>query len=49
MMKMRFCNVCQSYTLSETHHGENTLSAHPAHFNPNDWYGLQRRKAKYGV
>lgn len=49
MMKMRFCNVCQTYTLSDSHCEEQTLSAHPARFNPNDWYGGERRKARYGV
>jgi len=49
MMKMRFCNVCQTYTLSDSHCDEQTLSAHPARFNPNDWYGGERRKARYGV
>jgi rRNA maturation protein Nop10 len=48
MMRMRFCTVCQSYTLSGSHCGSQTLSAHPAKFNPNDPYGDYRRKARFG-
>jgi rRNA maturation protein Nop10 len=47
MKKMRFCNACQSYTLSE-YHCEQTVSAHPAKFNPNDPYGEYRRRSKFG-
>ena len=49
MKKMRFCPNCQSYTISETHCGEATRSAHPPRFNPNDPYGGYRRKARYGA
>ncbi|NYZ74473.1 ribosome biogenesis protein [Candidatus Micrarchaeota archaeon] len=48
MKKMRFCGVCQSYTLSGSHCGAQTLSAHPARFNPNDPYGDYRRRVKFG-
>ncbi|MBI5046443.1 ribosome biogenesis protein [Candidatus Micrarchaeota archaeon] len=48
MKKMRFCNLCQTYTLTDSHCGNNTLSAHPMKFNPNDWYGDFRRKVKFG-
>lgn len=48
MMKMRFCNLCQTYTLSELHCETQTISAHPMRFNPNDWYGEYRRRAKFG-
>lgn len=47
--KMRFCNVCQSYTLDGSHCGRDTISAHPARFNPNDWYGEYRRRGKFGA
>ncbi|MBI5227421.1 ribosome biogenesis protein [Candidatus Micrarchaeota archaeon] len=49
MKKMRFCQSCSSYTLTDEHCGGSTLSAHPARFNPNDWYGDYRRKVKFGV
>lgn len=49
MHKMRFCTVCQSYTISELHCGNSTSSAHPAAFNPNDWYGDYRRRARFGA
>ncbi len=48
MKKMRFCGVCQSYTLYETHCGGPTRSAHPGRFNPNDPYAKYRRKARFG-
>jgi len=48
MFKMRFCTICNSYTLSEAHCDFQTISAHPANFNPNDPYGDYRRKAKFG-
>lgn len=48
MKKMRFCNSCQSYTLSETHCSNQTISAHPAKFNPNDPYGTYRRRYRFG-
>jgi rRNA maturation protein Nop10 len=48
MKKMRFCNVCQSYTLSEFHCENQTISAHPVKFNPNDPYGEYRRRSKLG-
>ncbi len=48
MLRMRFCEVCSSYTLLETHCGGLTRSAHPARFNPNDPYGEYRRRAKFG-
>lgn len=47
MKKMRLCSVCRSYTLSESHCGKQTASAHPAGFNPNDRYGHYRRLARY--
>ncbi len=46
---MRFCRICQSYTLAESQCGAPTASAHPARFKPNDPYGDYRRKARYGV
>lgn len=49
MFRMRFCGVCNSYTLSESHCGSMTKSAHPARFNPNDPYGKYRRKASFGA
>ncbi len=49
MFRMRFCNNCMSYTLSESHCGTMTVSAHPARFNPNDPYGDYRRKARFGA
>jgi|WetSurMetagenome_2_1015567.scaffolds.fasta_scaffold46586_3 H/ACA ribonucleoprotein complex subunit 3 len=49
MFRMRFCSVCQSYTLQESHCGTQTASAHPARFNPNDPYGGYRRTARFGV
>ena len=48
MKKMRFCNSCQSYTLSDVHCQNQTRSAHPAKFNPNDPYGDYRRKSRFG-
>jgi len=48
MKRMRFCNVCQSYTLAVEHCGDPTISAHPMRFNPNDWYGDIRRKIRFG-
>ncbi len=49
MKKMRFCGVCQSYTLAGSHCGGPTMSAHPARFNPNDPYGDYRRRVKFGA
>ncbi|MCI0504296.1 RNA-protein complex protein Nop10 [Candidatus Micrarchaeota archaeon] len=49
MFRIRLCNACQGYTLSESHHGTTTVSAHPARFNPNDPYGKYRRTARFGV
>ncbi|MFH1785780.1 MAG: nucleolar RNA-binding Nop10p family protein [Candidatus Micrarchaeota archaeon] len=46
---MRFCKVCESYTLTNEHCSLQTLSAHPANFNPNDPYGTYRRKVKFGA
>ena len=48
MFRMRFCSACQSYTLSPSHCGAATVSAHPARFNPNDPHGRQRRSARFG-
>ncbi len=44
MKRMRVCGACRSYTLSETHCGAATASAHPARFNPSDPYGELRRR-----
>lgn len=46
MKKMRTCVECKAYTLQETHCKKNTISAHPAPFNPNDPYAQLRRKNK---
>ena len=48
MKKMRFCRLCEGYTISEKHCNETTVSAHPAKFNPNDPHGDYRRRAKFG-
>jgi len=48
MKKMRFCGLCQSYTLSGSHCGAQTVSAHPVRFNPNDPYGGYRRTMRFG-
>lgn len=47
MFKMRFCNSCKNYTLSESHCSQMSVSAHPIKYNPNDKYGDYRRKAKF--
>jgi rRNA maturation protein Nop10 len=47
LKKMRRCVVCKAYTLSESHCGKLSVSAHPARFNPNDPYGDYRRQAAY--
>ncbi|MFH1520368.1 MAG: nucleolar RNA-binding Nop10p family protein [Candidatus Micrarchaeota archaeon] len=49
MFKMRFCKLCESYTLSELHCKLQTISAHPHKFNPTDPYGDYRRKVKFGA
>jgi rRNA maturation protein Nop10 len=49
MFRMRFCSMCMSYTMSESHCGSMAASAHPARFNPNDPYGDYRRKARFGA
>ncbi|MBN1170213.1 ribosome biogenesis protein [Candidatus Micrarchaeota archaeon] len=46
MKKMRFCDVCRSYTLSDLHCKKFTASAHPVRFNPNDKYAKYRRMGK---
>lgn len=48
MNKMRFCRLCDSYTIFDVHCGGQTVSAHPAKFNPNDPYGEYRRRARFG-
>jgi H/ACA ribonucleoprotein complex subunit 3 len=49
MFRMRYCRECSSYTLSASHCGTATVSAHPARFNPNDPYGDYRRKSRFGA
>ncbi len=46
MKKMRLCTVCGEYTLKASHCGRESVSAHPAAFNPNDRFGEYRRKMK---
>ncbi len=46
MKKMKFCAVCNEYTLEKVHCERMTISAHPAPFNPNDPLGDYRRKHK---
>lgn len=48
MKKIFICPSCGKYTLSEVHCGVKTVSAHPPPFNPNDPYGVYRRKSKRG-
>jgi len=45
--KMRRCVVCMAYTLSLSHCGKQSVSAHPHRFNPNDPYGDYRRRANH--
>ncbi|MCD6415034.1 MAG: nucleolar RNA-binding Nop10p family protein [Candidatus Diapherotrites archaeon] len=45
-MRLRYCEVCGSYTLKEEHCGKRTRSGHPPKFSPVDKYGEYRRKAK---
>ncbi len=49
MFRMRFCERCRLYTLSEMHCGKASRSAHPARFNPNDPYGAYRRRYRSGL
>jgi H/ACA ribonucleoprotein complex subunit 3 len=46
MKKLHACAVCGAYTLSPTHCGRATRSAHPPRFDPNDRYGDYRRRWK---
>lgn len=46
MKKMRYCSVCNGYTLDKMHCGRNAMSAHPAPFKSDDPYGFYRRKSK---
>jgi len=46
MKKLMRCNKCGAYTLSKVHCNEQTSSAHPPIFNPNDPYAKYRRMAK---
>ncbi|MEM2963494.1 MAG: nucleolar RNA-binding Nop10p family protein [Candidatus Anstonellales archaeon] len=49
MKKLRKCNVCHTYTLSDVHCGLQTRYGHPPPFKITDRWARYRRKEKFGV
>ncbi len=46
LKKIKKCQVCSSYTMKETHCGQQTKTAHPAKYSPEDKYARYRRMEK---
>ncbi|RLG19297.1 ribosome biogenesis protein [Candidatus Micrarchaeota archaeon] len=48
MRKIRKCRTCGRHTLLERCCGEETVSAHPPKYSPQDKYAKYRRIERYG-
>ncbi|MCD6522393.1 MAG: ribosome biogenesis protein [Candidatus Diapherotrites archaeon] len=46
MKRLRYCDVCNSYTMKEIHCNKPTRSAYPAKFSPEDKWAKYRKKAR---